>query len=508
MCGNELIGQALNFGDITSVLNDTIEPPEEARIVAAIEQLQALGALDDNQHLTSLGRILLQLPTDAATGKLVLYGSFFRCLEPALTLAAVQATRDPFLAPLASRDAARAARDAWSPRAFRSDLLTIVAAYRHWQELDSGGRYREAQEFCFQNFLSRPTMLQIKQHRNQILDSLDKAGVLEISSGREGVDTANVWRSYHRRAGLNGRVPDHLNENAASLPLLAALLAMTHSPNFAVNLGEHLLRTRHDKNVTIAMSSVNSPKRVTASQGNNHSISAEVFQSFERRLYAFVEKANTIGVGMSETAVLNAPKSLRGTTRIDPMTYLLFGAAKLQLGEFPFRGMICDEWLPIKGHHVHLGDLARLRELMDGCILRVFEGLAKMLGMSRHERERHRLGTRAGAEPADDDDKDGLRGEREAEDGEVLDEEEGGDAQKRAGGPLTKDEIKEFELLTMDVVRVLDCYALERQGTERSGQTTPTGPGGGHFNSRPNSRAFNFDFSRSGPSHRSGPDLF
>ena len=42
---------------------------------------------------------------------------------------------------------------------------------------------------------------------------------------------------------------------------------------------------------------------------------------------------------------------------------------------------------------------------------------------------------------------------------------------------LTSEEVKELELLTTDIVRILDSYALEREGTDRSGYSTPKGSG-------------------------------
>jgi HrpA-like RNA helicase len=66
--------------DVEDVLKEVIEPPEEQRVAAAIKSLEMVGALDSNQSITSLGRVLLQLPVDAAIGKVCLLGCFFRCL--------------------------------------------------------------------------------------------------------------------------------------------------------------------------------------------------------------------------------------------------------------------------------------------------------------------------------------------------------------------------------------------------------------------------------------------
>lgn len=230
--------KALNLGEVEEVLGAAIEPPEPSRIVAALETLHMLGALDVNKNLTSLGRVLLQLPTDAAIGKLCLYGSFFRCLDSALTLAAVLTSRDPFLAPLAMKQEADEVKNSWSPLAFRSDPLAIVAAYNQWSAMDDRGEYNAANRFCQDNFLAKLTLVQIKQVKGHLLQSLDQAGVIAVSAGDRYVP-----RSFRGRA----EVPAVLRENDNSLPLLAALIAVASAPNFAIRTSEKTCRTSQDK---------------------------------------------------------------------------------------------------------------------------------------------------------------------------------------------------------------------------------------------------------------------
>jgi HrpA-like RNA helicase len=228
--------KALNLGVVEEVMAAVIEPPEPSRIVAAMDSLRMLGALDADKNLTSLGRVLLQLPVDAAIGKLCLYGSFFRCLDSALTLAAILTSRDPFLAPLEKKREADEIKDSWSPVAFRSDPLAIWSAYNEWVVFDDSGQYYKGNQFCSLNFLSKPTLMQIKQVKGSLLQSLEQAGVIAVSAG------GNVGR-IGRRMG----VPKELNTNGSSLPLLAALLAMASAPNFALRTSEKTCRTAQDK---------------------------------------------------------------------------------------------------------------------------------------------------------------------------------------------------------------------------------------------------------------------
>ncbi|WVW82502.1 hypothetical protein I302_104513 [Kwoniella bestiolae CBS 10118] len=464
--------KALNLGEVEEVLAATIEPPEPSRIVAAMETLRMLGALDANQNLTSLGRVLLQLPVEAAIGKLCLYGSFFRCLDSALTLAAVLTNRDPFLAPIALKNEADRIKDSWCPPAFRSDPLAIVSAYNTWSAMDDRGEYRTANQFCSDNFLSKPTMLQIKQVKGSLLQSLDQAGVIAVSAG----GTVN-------RIGRRTTVPTELNEHGNSLPLLAALIAMANAPNFALRTSDKTCRTSQDKMVFIHGSSVNSRKREVGGPEQ----ASESFNPAEKRLYSFGEKSRNVPLGGKETGGIT---QLRSVTRLDPMTYMLFGAYELVVTQ---RGLECDRWLPVIGNLHALDDVQRLKVLLDGCMLRVFEGVGKSLMKGRDER--WRKSTTVQVNRGSSKIVDG-HGDDEVLENESDDEDEGGtsgqEQKVRVVQPMTIEEIKELEYLTTDVVRILDAYASEREGgsTVNSRPVTPApmmgymsqGGGGGGSN--------------------------
>lgn len=233
--------KALSFPgmEVEEVLAAAIEPPEPDRVAAAMKSLQMVGALDQDKNLTSLGRVLLQLPVEVQMGRLVLYGSFFRCLDQALTLAAILTNRDPFVSPMHLKAQAAAAKNRWSPSGFRSDALTILNAYNAWYEMQSRGEYMSANRFCSDNFLSKPTLLLITKIRGHLLQSLYQAGVIEVSAGGDVAPTGPRSREL--------AVPPDLNVNGKSLPLLAALIAIASQPKYAVRTGEMTYRTQLDK---------------------------------------------------------------------------------------------------------------------------------------------------------------------------------------------------------------------------------------------------------------------
>lgn len=237
--------KALNFPgmEVEDVLASTIEPPDPDRVEAAMSHLKMVGALDKDKNLTSLGRVLLQLPIEAPVGRLLLLGCFFRCLDRALTLAAIVTNRDPFLAPVLQKREAQARKDSWASYNFRSDPLAVLRAFESWWALQGTGQYNTANQFCFDNFLSKPTLLMIQKIKGHLLQSLYTSGVIDVAMGRN--EGAAPMPPGMRRSDQTA--PAQLSENKDSLPLLAALIAVASQPKFAVRTSSRTFRTEREK---------------------------------------------------------------------------------------------------------------------------------------------------------------------------------------------------------------------------------------------------------------------
>jgi len=57
-------------------------------------------ALTPSEDITPMGRLLSKLPCDVHLGKFLLTAAVFRCLDPALTIAATLNSKSPFISPL------------------------------------------------------------------------------------------------------------------------------------------------------------------------------------------------------------------------------------------------------------------------------------------------------------------------------------------------------------------------------------------------------------------------
>lgn len=112
--------------------------------------------------------------------------------------------------------------------------------------------------------------------------------------------------------------------------------------------------------------------------------------------------------------------------------------------------MECDEWLPIVGRQDALDEVERLKRLMDACMLRVFEGI--IVGRAR----RSPFNTTARIDEREDESEDEDEGARQI--------------------PLSDNEIKELDLMTRDIVRILNHYSMYRVAVQSRTNSRPGTP--------------------------------
>ncbi|VFR01415.1 unnamed protein product [Cuscuta campestris] len=171
--------KSLQLGAIGSFLNKALQPPDPLSVQNAIELLQTIGALDDAEELTSLGRHLCTLPLDPNIGKMLLMGSFFQCLNPALTIASALAHRNPFVLPINRKEEADAAKRSFAGDSC-SDHIALLKAYEGWKNAKRQGNEKA---YCWENFLSPITLQMMENMRMQFLDLLSDIGFVDKSKG-------------------------------------------------------------------------------------------------------------------------------------------------------------------------------------------------------------------------------------------------------------------------------------------------------------------------------------
>ncbi|KAI9471811.1 MAG: P-loop containing nucleoside triphosphate hydrolase protein [Benjaminiella poitrasii] len=233
-----------DFGNIRDVLGAALDAPTEKMIDNAILTLQEVQALssDGQETLTPLGAHLSNLPVDVHIGKMMLFGTIFRCLDPILTIAAALSFKSPFTRPFGKEDEADAARSRF--RVENSDFLTIYKAYHTWRKhltelckdkmLSSSSIRRKMYRFCNENFLSQQNLEMIEDMKRQYLGLLISIGFVKVN--REDLNLYNDKYSVIQLC----KIPEVYDVHSSSVSVVNAALTAGLYPKIA----EYLKQSR------------------------------------------------------------------------------------------------------------------------------------------------------------------------------------------------------------------------------------------------------------------------
>ena len=226
-------------GDAATFLGQAVTPPDETAINTALETLRRLQAinLDENDRLTPLGYHLATLPVDPCLGKILLYGSIFRILDPCLTIAASMSFRSPFFSPLDVREVADEKKRDFNVG--KSDALTLLNAYDEWRKAKQKGPNAEW-KFLKSNFLSRQTLSMISEMRQQFAELIIGIGFAKRAPKQKYRGGKNDNNGRQRRGGRHNnkydryKIHSDYNKNVGNLHLYKAVLCSGLYPNIVV----------------------------------------------------------------------------------------------------------------------------------------------------------------------------------------------------------------------------------------------------------------------------------
>ncbi|CAN0878208.1 DExH-box ATP-dependent RNA helicase DExH3 [Linum grandiflorum] len=178
--------KSLQLGSISEFLSQALEPPEALSVRNAVENLKAIGALDEKENLTLLGKQLSVLPVEPKLGKMLILGTIFKCLDPIMTVVAGLNVKDPFLMPFDKddKDFAKTTKAQFAANSY-SDHLTIVRAYDGWKNAE---RQQSGYEYCRKNLLSAQTLKAIDSFRKDFDTLLREAGLID-----QDIANYNTW---------------------------------------------------------------------------------------------------------------------------------------------------------------------------------------------------------------------------------------------------------------------------------------------------------------------------
>lgn len=250
------------IGGIEETLSGALDPPSAKNIRRAIDALIDVRALTAGEDLTPLGQQLARLPLDVFLGKLILMGTIFKCLDMAVTVAAILSSKSPFVAPFGQRAQADTVRLAF--RRGDSDLLTVYNAYLAWKRVCSATGSNGGQEFqfCRKNFLSPQTLANIEDLKGQLLVSLVDSGFLQLTDE----ERRNLNRLRYSSGGGRRRkqtffeLPRRVNINSENDVVSQSVIAWSFYPKLLVRDvpgGKGLRNVGNNQAISLHPTSVN-----------------------------------------------------------------------------------------------------------------------------------------------------------------------------------------------------------------------------------------------------------
>jgi ATP-dependent helicase HrpA len=152
-----------------------IEPPPGRAIADGYQLLQELGAVDDNNQLTPLGRQLAKLPLDPRVGRMILAARDNACLSEVLIIAAALSVQDPRDRPLEAQNAADQAHKKFADE--KSEFLSYLKIWKWFEDaIEHKKSNRQLMENCRANFLSQLRLREWRDVHSQLLTIVREQG--------------------------------------------------------------------------------------------------------------------------------------------------------------------------------------------------------------------------------------------------------------------------------------------------------------------------------------------
>ncbi|KAA8652311.1 putative mRNA splicing factor RNA helicase (Cdc28) [Aspergillus tanneri] len=156
---------------------DFMDPPPAETIIRALEQLYALGALNDRGELTKVGRQMAEFPTDPMLAKAILAADKYGCVEEVLSIVSMLGEASAlFFRPKDKKIHADSARNRFTIKD-GGDHLTLLNIWNQW--VDSDFSYVWAKE----NFLQQRSLTRARDVRDQLARLCDRVEVTVSTCG-------------------------------------------------------------------------------------------------------------------------------------------------------------------------------------------------------------------------------------------------------------------------------------------------------------------------------------
>uniref|UniRef100_A0A8R1DK51 RNA helicase n=1 Tax=Caenorhabditis japonica TaxID=281687 RepID=A0A8R1DK51_CAEJA len=275
----------LRLGSVGEFLGKALEPPPYDMVVESEAVLQAMGALDRNLELTSLGKMLARMPIEPVIAKVLILGTALGAGSVMCDVAAAMSFPTPFVPREKHHSRLSGIQRRFTGNKF-SDHTALISVFQSFQESINMGSSAAEREFLERYSLSGPVLKMTEGARRQLIDVLRNQCCFP-----EDI-------LYDIPVNTNG--PDR------ELDLMRSLLVMALYPNIAYFTGKRKVLTIDQSSALINKYSVLVPM-------NNRQE-----MDLPSPLLVFTEKVRTRCI------------SCKGLSVITALQLLVFGSRKIE----------------------------------------------------------------------------------------------------------------------------------------------------------------------------------
>jgi len=165
--------KSLHLTDVESF--PFIEPPLGRAIADGYQLLQELGAVDDDNALTPLGRKLAKLPLDPRVGRMILAAQEYHCLTEVLIVASALSVQDPRDRPVEHQQAADEAHKKFADE--KSEFLSYLKIWKWFENaIEHKKSNRQLMDSCRASFLNQLRLREWRDVHSQLLTIVKEQG--------------------------------------------------------------------------------------------------------------------------------------------------------------------------------------------------------------------------------------------------------------------------------------------------------------------------------------------
>lgn len=156
---------------------DFISPPAQDGIRGAVETLNLLGALEEDNTLSKIGKMMVEFPLEPRISRMIVESimRYPEVLEEVLIASSFMSTHAPFVLPQGEEMEARKAHHAF--RDMQGDFVSYVKLFRTYCSMKNQAR------FCQNNYLDDKVMAEIANIKKQLEEEINQMGIPITNGG-------------------------------------------------------------------------------------------------------------------------------------------------------------------------------------------------------------------------------------------------------------------------------------------------------------------------------------